>query len=321
MTPARKRRPRACQVPVCRRPRWVAAAVVGCIAVGGCIALAGCGGSTTAATANTGSTTAPATSAPSTALSTTTTVAPTTSTTGGGTDGPLTDRLPTLPTPSHPTVLPNPSTSVGQRQFVTQVFNDVQTTWANVFATAGVPYRPARLVLFSSGVGTACGTQSADVGPFYCPGDATVYLDLRFFNNLQQRLGVTGDFSQAYVIAHEMGHHLQNVLGIAARVQAADRVNPAGANALSVRVELQADCLAGVWAHSTYTRNLLEPGDVDEALNAAAAVGDDFIQQAAGHQVEPEQWTHGSSAQRQQWFTTGYESGDAMSCDTFANSV
>ena len=305
-------------------PRTLAALAVASIL------LAACGGSsvvTPTTEANPPSTVAVTTTAPTTRPTTTTrlpattTRLPTTTTTipaaNGQIEGPETGRLPTLPGATTSVVLPNPSTTAGQSQFITQVFNDIQTTWSGAFAQAGIRYTPARLVLFSSGVETGCGAQTADVGPFYCPADATVYLDLRFFNDLQQKLGVTGDFSQAYVIAHEMGHHIQNLLGVSQRVAAADQTNPAGANALSVRVELQADCLAGVWTHTTYTRNLLQPGDLDAALNAAAAVGDDFLQQFTNNPTEPDNWTHGSSAQRQEWLTTGYQTGDPTSCDTF----
>jgi uncharacterized protein len=147
-----------------------------------------------------------------------------------------------------------------------------------------------------------------------------VYLDISFFKSLEAQFGTTGDFAEAYVVAHEVGHHVQNLTGISGRVAAADQANPANANALSVRVELQADCLAGVWAHSAYQRDLLEPGDIEEALHAAEVVGDDFLAHASGAAVDPDSWTHGSSAQRQQWFTTGYEKGTPDDCDTFAGA-
>jgi predicted metalloprotease len=175
-------------------------------------------------------------------------------------------------------------------------------------------------VLFSSAVQTACGTESSEVGPFYCPADQTVYLDLKFFQDMEQKYGVKGDFSQAYVVAHEVGHHIQLLTGVTTQVAQLRQQYPAQANAVSVRVELQADCYAGVWAHSAYTRDLLEPGDLDEALTAAAAVGDDFLQKQATGSVQPENWTHGTSAQRQKWLQTGYDKGEPSACDTFSAS-
>jgi uncharacterized protein len=238
---------------------------------------------------------------------------------GGRTvDGTEIDRLPTVPTPtSHPTS-PDISSTAGQRAFLTQVFADIQSMWQKDFAAAGATYSPARLNLFTSRVSTACGEESADVGPFYCSGDSTVYLDIRFFTTLEAQFGVKGDFAEAYIVAHEIGHHIQNLLGITNRIGAASSAEPSAANALSVRVELQADCFAGVWAHSTYERDLLEPGDIEQALHAAQTVGDDFLAKAHGAVVDPDSWTHGSSAQRQQWFTTGYEQGKPEACDTFA---
>ena len=186
------------------------------------------------------------------------------------------------------------------------------------FGAAGLPYAPAALDLFHSQVKTACGTERADVGPFYCSGDRTVYLDLQFFSAMQRQFGLTGDFAEAYVVAHELGHHIQNLVGVTSRVAAAEQAVPDLANALSVDVELQADCLAGVWAHSAYTRNLLEPGDIEEALHAAQVVGDDFLARASGAQVNPDSWTHGSSAQRTQWSTTGSEAGRPDACKAFS---
>ncbi|MGH7921992.1 MAG: KPN_02809 family neutral zinc metallopeptidase [Candidatus Dormibacteraceae bacterium] len=224
-------------------------------------------------------------------------------------------RLPTVPKPSKQ-VSPTPSAALSQQQFAAQVFNDVQAMWSREFAKAGIRYRPARLVEYSSVVHTSCGTQPSDVGPFYCPADGTVYLDLTFLTAPQQHIGATGDFARAYIIAHELGHHVQNLLGISSRAATVEQHDPAAANAVSVRVELQADCLADVWAHSTYDRKLLEPGDLEQALKAAAAVGDDFQQRLSGGQVEPESWSHGSSAQRQQWLQTGFHTGSPGSCDT-----
>ncbi len=226
------------------------------------------------------------------------------------------DHLPTVPAPARPQAAPAPTLT--QDQFATSVFNDVQAMWAQEFRRAGITYHAARLVLYSSQVATACGTETSEVGPFYCPADGTVYLDLAFLTAMQQFLNAEGDFARAYIIAHELGHHVQNVLGITVRSAAAKQRNPPQANAISVRVELQADCLAGVWAHSAYQRNLVQPGDMEQALGAAAAVGDDYQQHLSGQQVQPENWTHGSSAQRQQWLQRGFDSGKADDCDTFA---
>jgi predicted metalloprotease len=203
------------------------------------------------------------------------------------------------------------------REFVTFVLNDTQDTWTKVMEGEGVPYRRAKLVLFRDGVQSGCGNASSQAGPFYCPSDEKVYIDLAFYDELRQRFGAPGDFAQAYVIAHEIGHHVQNILGIAPRVHEAMERNPRQANDLSVRMELQADCFAGVWGHSTDQRKILEAGDVEEGLNAAAAIGDDRLQQQAGRNVNPESFTHGSSAQRQEWFQRGFQSGRIADCDTF----
>lgn len=228
------------------------------------------------------------------------------------------DQLPTVPGPTAGPSTPDLSTISGQTAYLQQVFYDIQSMWNKEFAGSGIPYSPAQLVLFQSQVSTGCGIESANVGPFYCSGDRTVYLDIRFFSSLEASFGVSGDFAEAYVVAHELGHHIQNLLGITSRVAATNRALPSQTNALSVRVELQADCLAGVWAHSAYQRNLLEPGDIEEALHAAQVVGDDFLANARGSTVDPDSWTHGSSAQRQQWLTTGYNDGRPGACDTFA---
>lgn len=260
----------------------------------------------------------------------TTTVAPRTSSTsatattnpaGGSIEGPDPSELPTQSPATRPPSLPNPSTASGRQQFVTAVFNDAQSMWSTAFRQSGITYKPATLRIFTSVVGTACGEQASDVGPFYCPGDLTVNVDLRFFTALYQQTGAGGDFAEAYIVAHELGHHVQNLLGIFARVAAADHRDPAGANALSVRVELQADCFAGVWAHTAYTSSLLRPSEFQQALNAAAVVGDDFLHQMSGKQVEPDNFTHGTSAQRQHWLTVGFESGSPSSCDTFSGNV
>jgi len=227
-------------------------------------------------------------------------------------------KLPTFPSATASPDLPAPNTASAEQRFVAAVFTDAQEEWQKIFQKAGIQYHAARLVLFSSAVQTACGTESSQVGPFYCPGDGTVYLDTLFFKEMEAKYGVKGDFSQAYVVAHEFGHHIQNLTGVSTQVAQLSQQYPAQANSLSVRAELQADCYAGVWAHSTYTRGLLEPGDLDEALKAAATVGDDFLQKAATGSVQPEQWTHGSSAQRQKWLKIGYDKGEPTACDTFS---
>ena len=206
-------------------------------------------------------------------------------------------------------------------QFVAFVVDDVQDSWARSFAEAGQRYEPTKLVLFEDQVSSRCGAASSATGPFYCPADSKVYLDLGFFRELRSRFGAPGDFAQAYVIAHEFGHHVQNVLGISDDVRRAQQENPDEANELSIRLELQADCLAGVWAHSAYEENLLEPGDIEEGIGAAAAVGDDRIQEQATGRIDRESWTHGSSEQRTKWFNTGFEQGDADSCNTFTGDV
>jgi predicted metalloprotease len=199
-------------------------------------------------------------------------------------------------------------------QFVGFVLDDVQNTWAQKFAAQGRTYPRAKLVLFTDQIDSACGFGSAASGPFYCPADGRAYIDLGFYRDLSQRFGAPGDFAQAYVIAHEIGHHVQHVLGLASRVGADRR----GAESGSVRLELQADCLAGVWANSTRSRELLETGDVEEGLRAAAAIGDDRLQRQAMGVIRPESWTHGSSEQRVRWFRRGLETGTLESCDTFS---
>jgi predicted metalloprotease len=200
-------------------------------------------------------------------------------------------------------------------KFVSFILDDAQNTWRN---TIGPRYQDAKLVLFRDVVQSACGMAESATGPFYCPGDAKVYIDLAFFDELDRRFGAPGDFAQAYVLAHEIGHHVQNVLGISSKVRRAQESSPRQENALSVRLELQADCFAGVWGHNTQSRGHLEAGDVDEGLAAAASVGDDRIQRQARGYVSPESFTHGSSAQRSQWFRRGFDSGDIKACDTFA---
>lgn len=205
-----------------------------------------------------------------------------------------------------------------QVRFVGFVLDDVQATWAQLMPRLGRPYQRAQLVVFTDAVRSGCGTAGSDSGPFYCPADQRVYLDVAFFRELQSRLGAPGDFAQAYVIAHEVGHHVQHLLGIDARVRQSSARDPGAENALSVRLELQADCFAGVWANATSRRDILERGDLEEALTAAAAVGDDQMQRNAGRRVNPESWTHGSAQQRAEWFRRGLQSGDPGRCDTFS---
>jgi uncharacterized protein len=205
-------------------------------------------------------------------------------------------------------------------QFVRAVLGSTEDVWNALFKQMGRTYAEPRLVLFNDAVQSACGMASAAVGPFYCPPDQQVYVDLSFYRELDRRFGAPGDFAQAYVLAHEIGHHLQNLLGTDDRIRAQSRADRRRENELSVRMELQADCYAGVWAHSTSQRAILEKGDVEEALGAASAIGDDRLQKGAGREVNPETWTHGSSEQRVRWFKTGMESGRLDACDTFAAS-
>jgi len=214
---------------------------------------------------------------------------------------------------------PDPNDSLAD--FVGFVVEDVQSEWQRLFREDGREYQVTKLVLFDGSTQTGCGFASSDVGPFYCPADRKVYIDLAFFRELNHRFGAPGDFAQAYVIAHEFGHHVQTLMGTEPRVREEQQRHPNEANELSVRMELQADCYAGVWANTAYEENLLETGDLQEGLDAAAAVGDDRIQRSAGQRVDRESWTHGSSQQRMQWFTEGYESGDPGACDTFSASI
>lgn len=222
-----------------------------------------------------------------------------------------------------PTEQVDPSTRSAEEnhlaKFSSVVLGQTEDTWQQVFAENNRQYEMPKMVLFTGAVESGCGSAQSAMGPFYCPADHKLYLDLSFFDELHTRLGAPGDFAQAYVIAHEVGHHVQNLLGIAGKVHAAQqRASEAEANALSVRMELQADCLAGVWANRTNeSRNFLERGDIESALNAAAGVGDDRLQQQSRGHVVPESFTHGSSAQRMRWFTTGAQSGDMNQCNTF----
>lgn len=204
-------------------------------------------------------------------------------------------------------------------QFVSFVLDTAQATWAQVLPqTMRTPWRDAKLVLFRDATQTGCGVGQTAMGPFYCPLDQKIYIDLAFYDELRSRFGAPGDFAQAYVITHELGHHVQHLLGTDEQVRRAQEANPDMANAVSVRLELQADCYAGVWGHATQQEQILEAGDIEEGLNAAAAVGDDRIQRESTGHVNADTFTHGSSAQRVSWFKRGFASGDPHDCDTFA---
>jgi len=213
-----------------------------------------------------------------------------------------------------------PAANDEQAQFVSSVLGDTEDTWQQIFQQGGKTYKDPKLVLFSGQVQSACGFATAASGPFYCPADQQVYLDMAFFREMSQRFGAAGDFAQAYVIAHEVGHHVQTLLGVSAQVQQARQRGQRmeGDNGLLVRQELQADCLAGVWANNAQKRlNWLEPGDIEEALNAANAIGDDRLQQQGQGRVVPDSFTHGTSAQRVRWFKAGFTQGQISQCDTF----
>jgi len=227
---------------------------------------------------------------------------------GGGTGAPTTEQ---------PVDPGSPSDEGGQ--FVSHVLGDTEETWSSIFASAGQQYVEPHLALFDNGINTGCGSATSAAGPFYCPPDQKVYIDLAFFRQLETEFAAQGDFAKAYVIAHEVGHHVQNLLGTADKVRAAQqRASEADANALSVRMELQADCFAGIWAHNADSaRQVVEAGDIDEALNAASSVGDDTIQKRMQGHVNQESFTHGSGADRQKWFRRGYSSGLVQDCNTF----
>jgi predicted metalloprotease len=212
-----------------------------------------------------------------------------------------------------------PPADDAQAQFVSVVLRSTEEAWGEIFRAGQARYEAPRLVLFRGATPTACGGGDSAMGPFYCPGDSKVYIDLEFFDTLHQRLGAPGDFAQAYVVAHEVGHHVQNLLGLSAKVQQArQRAGEAEGNALSVKLELQADCFAGLWAHhSQQAKGWLEQGDLEEALNAASQIGDDTLQRKSRGTVVPESFTHGTSAQRMQWFRRGYDGGRMADCDTF----
>ncbi|MDM0037773.1 neutral zinc metallopeptidase [Variovorax sp. J22G21] len=215
---------------------------------------------------------------------------------------------------------PKPPANDREAAFVSTVLKNTEVVWTAIFRQNNGTYNAPKLVLFRGATATACGTGQAAMGPFYCPGDQKVYIDLGFYDTLKNQLGAPGEFAQAYVIAHEVGHHVQDELGVTAKVDGMrGRLSQTQNNALSVRVELQADCFAGVWAHhSQESKKWLDPGDIEAAMNAAQKIGDDALQRSAGRAVVPDSFTHGTSAQRQRWFGAGYQSGQIQSCDTFA---
>ena len=223
--------------------------------------------------------------------------------------------------PEMTTSAPNPARTRGEQpqvQFVSFVLDDVQKVWGTLLPQAGAQYRKTKLVLFRDYTESACGAAQSATGPFYCPGDEKVYVDLGFYDELKERFGAPGEFAQAYVLAHEIGHHVQKIIGVESKVRRAQAANPGAENALSVRMELQADCFAGVWGHSTAERNLLEEKDIESGLGAAAAVGDDRIARMSGARISPERFTHGSAQQRTTWFKRGLQEGRIDACDTFA---
>lgn len=245
---------------------------------------------------------------------------------GGGGGGDLSDLLGQLATPQATAAPQDASEFEGlddDEAFVGAILGTTETLWTDVFAATGQTYDPAEVVLFSGATNSACGGANSATGPHYCPLDETIYIDLTFYDELKRRFGAEGgDFAEAYVLAHEVGHHIQHELGIMDDVRQIQQSQPADANDYSVRLELQADCLAGVWANSIFLReNVLEPGDIDEGLSAAEAVGDDRIQQTTTGRVNPESFTHGTSQQRVDWFNVGYETGDPAACDTFGSEI
>jgi len=208
-----------------------------------------------------------------------------------------------------------------QAQLVSFVLDDAQKTWTQIFAAQGLAYRHAKLVLFRNATYSGCGTAQAATGPFYCPADEKIYIDLSFWDDLKRMGGDAGDFAQAYVLAHELGHHIQKLTGIEGRMRRLSQQDPREGNQLSVDLELQADCFAGIWGHSTTQRNIVDQNDIAGALRAAAAVGDDHLQKMSGRAVSPENWTHGSSTQRADWFRRGLTTGTVGSCKTFNGSL
>jgi len=247
---------------------------------------------------------------------------------GGGGDGGFNVPDPTSAFPQVPqtgtgsgSVPKGPDASTEQVDFVSFVLDDAQRFWRQQFEAAGKPYERAKLVLFRNQVSSGCGLASSATGPFYCPLDQKVYIDLGFFDELRRGFQAPGDFAQAYVLTHEIGHHVQQQLGIEQDVRRQIQQNSGDANELSVRLELQADCLSGVWARSTYDRGILEGGDLQEGLGAAAAVGDDRIQTKAQGRIDPESFTHGTAEQRSHWLQTGFDSGSLEACDTFSGDI
>ncbi len=242
---------------------------------------------------------------------------------GGGGGGGLSEALQGLgagSAPAQPQEQPPEYEGLDQvEEFVSAILGSTEVVWTEVFSASGRTYHPAKLVLFTGSTRSGCGGANTQVGPHYCPLDKTIYIDRDFYAELQRRFGASGgDFAEAYVMAHEVAHHVQNELGIMDQVRSAQQSDPEQANDYSVALELQADCLAGVWANSIFQRgDVLERGDIEEAVNAAAAVGDDRIQEATTGQINPERWTHGSSQQRVDWFNAGYSSGSPNECDTF----
>jgi hypothetical protein len=223
-----------------------------------------------------------------------------------------------LSSPEYAPIPPAQDPDRDLKDFSAYVFDNAQRTWEDTFERNGEPYRRAKLVLFSGGVSTGCGSASSAIGPFYCPADQRVYLDLSFYRDMEAQLGAEGDFAWAYVIAHEVGHHVQRQLGTSTQVSRLESENPDEANELSVRLELQADCYAGVWSHSVRAAGDLERGDIQEALGAAEAVGDDRLQRRGGGDVDPDSFTHGTSEQRANWFSAGDDAGEPGACDTFS---
>lgn len=238
---------------------------------------------------------------------------------GFGVDDPFNQFPGAVPAATRDPDAPDPDADLVD--FVSFVLDDVQAFWITEFDRAGKTYQEAELVLFTDATQSGCGSATSATGPFYCPPDMTAYLDLEFFRELERRFGAPGDFAQAYVIAHELAHHVQNVTGVSSEVRDLQARNPDDANELSVRLELQADCLAGVWGASTRDRGILEPNDLEEGLTAAAAIGDDRIQKEATGTTDPETWTHGSSDQRVEWFRRGFDTGDPDRCDTFSGGI
>ena len=240
----------------------------------------------------------------------------------GGTLDPATETGQLAPPPQQPSQPFNPGADDELADLTARVLGDTEDVWQREFSARGMRYDPPTLTLFTGRVQSACGFASAASGPFYCPPDQGVFIDLSFFAELDRRFGAPGDFAQAYVIAHEVGHHIQNQLGILGRFnELRRRMSERDANAMSVRVELQADCLAGVWGHYAAARDLLDPGDLDEALNAAAQIGDDTMQQRARGYVVPESFSHGTAEQRSRWFAVGFEFGEMERCDTFETRI